>query len=149
MGCPIPSVGHSLQVIAVLANKPHDTRGDLRSIASLRRVLCNTLELQENITESRQRLVGADSVLSAMGHRPQNNRQGLVPRSEAPHRGEDGNLRQAISASTTHNPAHLLLGLQQCIIAWVISLTFAITSDPSRWSALARTMSPQCHAYLL
>lgn len=87
----------SFQAAVVLADKLHATPGDLNITASLRRVLRNTVELQENISNSRQRLTGSDNVLSAAGHPSKDNRQASVPRMEAPPMGEAGNLRQAIS----------------------------------------------------
>lgn len=69
----LQTLARGLQAAAVLADKLHDTPGDPNIIASLRRVLCNKVELQENISESRQCLAGTDIVLSAAGHPPQDN----------------------------------------------------------------------------
>lgn len=83
----------SLQATTVLAVKLHDTLGDPNIITSLRRVLRNTVKLQENFSKYRLRLAGTDNALSAAGHPPQGNRQGSGPRPKAPPMGEAGNLR--------------------------------------------------------
>lgn len=64
------------QATAVLDDRLHNKPGDSKIISSLRRMLRDTVELQENISESKQRLATTDNVLSVVGHPPQDNCQG-------------------------------------------------------------------------
>lgn len=91
----------NLQAAALL----HATPGNPKLLASLRTVLRNVVELQENISESRQRLADSDTILSNAGHLRKENRLGSVPREVAPAAEEHRDLRQPISAIMGRNPA--------------------------------------------
>lgn len=66
-------------------------------------VLQNTVELQENVSESQLRIANSDDMLSIVGHPRQHNRQSSQKRVMTPLEEEPDNMRQPISAGTGQN----------------------------------------------
>lgn len=70
---------HGRQAVVVLADKLQATPGDPNLLASLTKVLCKTAELEDNVSQSRQRLAGTNNGLLVVGNPPHDNRRGSVP----------------------------------------------------------------------
>ena len=94
---PPPTPARGLQAAAALVDRLQATPGDPKLLADLTQVLHRTVELQDNVSRSRDRLAGTDSVLSAANHPAREQRQDSVQRPEAAPGAEVGNLRQQIS----------------------------------------------------
>ena len=106
---PPPTPVHRLQAAAALVDMLQATPGDPKLLADLTQVH-RTVELQENVERSRDRLAGTASILSTANHPPREQRQGSVQRPKATPAVEARNLRQPISAVAAQQRAMLPTG---------------------------------------
>ena len=86
------------RAVAALVDRLQATPGDPKLLANLTQVLHGMVELQDNVSVSKDRLAGTDSVLSAANHPAREQRQESVQWPEPAPEAEVANLRQPISA---------------------------------------------------
>lgn len=91
-----PTPARDIQAAATLFDKLHATPGDPNVLANLTQVIHRIVELQDNVSRSRDRLAGRDNVLSAAGGKAQDQRQGSVQRPKAATARAVGDIRQPI-----------------------------------------------------
>lgn len=73
-----PTLARRLHMATALVDKLQATPGDPHILANLTPVIHRTVELQDNVSKSRDGLARTASVLSAVNHPAQDQRQGLV-----------------------------------------------------------------------
>jgi hypothetical protein len=65
---PLPTPACGLQAAVTLVDRLQATSGDPKLLADLTQVLHRMVELQDNVSRSRDRLAGTDSVVSEANH---------------------------------------------------------------------------------